>query len=41
MSMEKLLMVNFSDLLFVDTSSTPLQIWYSVDELGIQPLEIT
>jgi hypothetical protein len=39
--MEKLLMANFSDLLFVDTSSTPLQIWYSVDEPGIQPLEIT
>jgi hypothetical protein len=39
--MEKLLMVNFSGLLVVDTSSTPLQIWYSVDELGIQPLEIT
>lgn len=27
MLMEKLLMVNFSDLLFVDTISTPLQIW--------------
>ena len=39
--MEKLLIVNFSGLLFVDTSSTPLQIWYSVDELGIQPLDIT
>ena len=39
--MEKLLMVIFSGLLFVDTSSTPLQIWYSVDELGIQSLEIT
>jgi hypothetical protein len=38
---EKLLIVNFSGLLFVDTSSTPWQIWSSVDELGIQPLEIT
>ena len=41
MLMEKLLMVNLSDLLFVDTSSMPLQIWYSVDDLGIQPFEIT
>ena len=41
MLMEKLLMVNFSGSLFVDTSSTPLQIWYNIDELGIQPLEIT
>ena len=41
MLIEKLLTVNFSGLLFVDTSSTPWQIWSSVDELGIQPLEIT
>jgi len=41
MLMAKLLMVNFSGLLFVDTSSTPWQIWSSVDERGIQPLEIT
>jgi hypothetical protein len=34
-------MANFSGLPLVDTSSTPLQIWYSVDELGIQPFEIT
>ena len=34
-------MANFSDLLSVDTSSTLLQSRYSVDELGIQPLEIT
>jgi SAM-dependent methyltransferase len=38
---EKLLMAHFSGLLFEDTSSMPLQIWYSVDELGIQPFEIT
>jgi len=38
--MMKLLMVNFSDLLFVETSSTPLHIRYNVDELGTQPFEI-
>ena len=35
--MEKLLTANFSRLPFVDTSSTPLQIWSSFDEAGIQP----
>lgn len=34
-------MVKFSGLPFVDASSTPLQIWHSVDESGIQPLKIT
>ena len=41
MLMEKLLISNFSGLLTVDTSSTPLHIWNSVDESGIQPFETT
>jgi hypothetical protein len=35
-AMKKLLMVNFSDPLFVEISSTPLHIRHSVDELGTQ-----
>ena len=34
MLIEKLLTANFSGLLFVETSSTPWQIWSSVDELS-------